>query len=318
MKRIVSVSLGSSKRDKRTEVTLLGERFLIERVGTDGDLKRFRQMFLELDGKVDALGIGGADLHIWIDHHRYTFRTIRQLIAGVKQTPIVDGSGLKNTLEREAVRYLQERGVVDFSSSTVLMVAAVDRFGMAQELARCAKAVIYGDIVFALGLPLPIRSYRVVRVLGKILLPIFTQLPFQWFYPTGEKQEKRTPKAERLFYEADVIAGDWHFIRKYMPHQLPGKTILTNTLRKADLDLLREAGVKQIITTTPQFEGETFATNVMEGVLVSLMGKHPDELTPEDYLRTLRDLGWSPSVVSLEDRAAVEGSIEGIGSRTAN
>jgi hypothetical protein len=305
MKHIVSVSLGSSKRDKRTEVTLLGERFLIERVGTDGDLQRFRQMFCELDGKVDALGIGGADLHIWIDHHRYTFLSIQKLIADVKRTPIVDGSGLKNTLERETVRCLQSHGIVDFAGSTVLMVAAVDRFGMAQELAQCAKAVIYGDIVFALGLPIPIRSYRLVRILGKILLPIITRLPFQWFYPTGEKQEKRTPKAEKLFHEADVIAGDWHFIRRFMPDRLPGKTILTNTLRKADLDLLREAEVKQVITTTPQFEGETFATNVMEGVLVAIMGKHPNELTPEDYLRTLSDLGWTPTIVSLQRAVTV-------------
>jgi len=227
------------------------------------------------------------------------------LIAGVKKTPVVDGSGLKNTLEREAVRYLQGHNIVDFGSSTVLMVAAVDRFGMAQELAQCAKAVIYGDIVFALGLPIPIRSYRMVRILGKILLPALTQLPFQWFYPTGEKQEKRTPKAEKLFYEADVIAGDWHFIRRYMPDKLPGKTILTNTLRKADLDLLRAAEVKQVITTTPQFEGETFATNVMEGVFVALMGRHPDELTAEDYLETLSELGWSPTVVLLNEKIAV-------------
>ena len=33
MKRVVSVSIGSSKRDHRVEVDLLGERFQIERIG---------------------------------------------------------------------------------------------------------------------------------------------------------------------------------------------------------------------------------------------------------------------------------------------
>jgi hypothetical protein len=299
VKHIVSVSLGSSRRDKRSEVEIAGERFLIERIGTDGDLRRFQSLFAELDGKVDALGIGGADLHIWVGNRRYTFRSIQKLVSVAKKTPVVDGSGLKNTLEREAVRWLQAQGIIDFSRSTVLLVAAVDRFGMAQELARCARQVIYGDFVFAIGLPIPIRSYRTVEWLGRMLLPIITRLPFQWFYPTGEKQEQRTPRAPHLFQQADVIAGDWHYIRRYMPDQLPGKRVITNTVRRADVELLRQAGIAQLITTTPVIEGETFATNVMEGVIVALTGRHPDELTAQDYLDMLHRLGWQPGVIEL-------------------
>ncbi len=300
MKHVVSVSLGSSKRDKRSEVVIAGETFLIERIGTDGDLGRFQQMFAELDGKVDALGIGGADLYIWVGNRRYTFRSIQRLVSVATKTPVVDGSGLKNTLEREALRWIQEHGVVDFSRSTVLLVAAVDRFGMAQELAQLARRVIYGDLVFAIGLPIPIRSYRTVEVLGRLVLPIITRLPFQWFYPTGEKQEKRTPRAERLFHEADVIAGDWHYIRRYMPDRIPNKTVITNTVRKADIEFLRAAGAARVITTTPIIEGESFATNVMEGVIVALTGRRPETLTPDDYRTALCQLHWSPSVIELQ------------------
>jgi hypothetical protein len=300
VKHVVSVSLGSSKRDKRSEVVIAGETFLIERIGTDGDLGRFQQMFAELDGKVDALGIGGADLYIWVGNRRYTFRSIQRLVSVATKTPVVDGSGLKNTLEREALRWIQEHGVVDFSRSTVLLVAAVDRFGMAQELAQLARRVIYGDLVFAIGLPIPIRSYRTVEVLGRLVLPIITRLPFQWFYPTGEKQEKRTPRAERLFHEADVIAGDWHYIRRYMPDRIPNKTVITNTVRKADIEFLRAAGAARVITTTPIIEGESFATNVMEGVIVALTGRRPETLTPDDYRTALCQLHWSPSVIELQ------------------
>jgi hypothetical protein len=300
VKHIVSVSLGSSKRDKRSEVLIAGEPFLIERVGTDGDLKRFQQLFAELDGKVDALGVGGADLYIWVGDRRYTFRSIQRLVSVATKTPVVDGSGLKNTLEREALRWIQAQRVVDFSRSTVLLVAAVDRFGMAQELAQLARRVIYGDLVFAVGLPIPIRSYRTVEFLGKLLLPMITRLPFQWFYPTGEKQEKRTPRAERLFHAADVIAGDWHYIHRYMPDRIPDKTVLTNTVRKADIEFLRAAGAARVITTTPIIEGESFATNVMEGVIVALTGRRPETLTPDDYRAALCQLNWSPSVIELQ------------------
>jgi hypothetical protein len=300
VKHIVSVSLGSSKRDKRSEVLIAGEPFLIERVGTDGDLRRFQQLFAELDGKVDALGVGGADLYIWVGDRRYTFRSIQRLVSVATKTPVVDGSGLKNTLEREALRWIQGHRVIDLSRSTVLLVAAVDRFGMAQELAQLARRVIYGDLVFAVGLPIPIRSYRTVEFLGRLLLPIITRLPFQWFYPTGEKQEKRTPRAEHLFQEADVIAGDWHYIHRYMPDRIPDKTVVTNTVRKADIEFLRAAGAARVITTTPVIEGESFATNVMEGVIVALTGRRPETLTPDDYRAALCQLNWSPSVIELQ------------------
>lgn len=299
MKRIVSVSLGSSRRDKRTEATLLGERFLIERIGTDGDLRRYARMFCDLDGQADALGVGGADLYLWMDDRRYIFRTVQRLVSGAVKTPVVDGSGLKNTLERETVRYLVETGVID-RQTKVLMVAAVDRFGMAQALAESCDQVVYGDLVFGIGFPLPIRSYRMLRILARLLLPVITRLPFQWFYPTGSKQESRKPRALKLFAEADLIAGDWHIIRRYMPDDLKGKAVLTNTLRKADIDLLKEAGAEKAIATTPEFEGESFGTNVMEGVLVALLGRRPEDLTPQDYLAALEKLSWKPTVLNLQ------------------
>ena len=54
MKNIVSVSLGSSKRDHSAEVKLLDEIFIIKRIGTDGDFQKAIEILTELDGKVDA------------------------------------------------------------------------------------------------------------------------------------------------------------------------------------------------------------------------------------------------------------------------
>ena len=60
MKRAVSISLGSSKRDKRVEVAFCGERVVIERIGTDGDMEKAAQKYRDLDGKVDATYVDEA------------------------------------------------------------------------------------------------------------------------------------------------------------------------------------------------------------------------------------------------------------------
>lgn len=299
MKRVVSISLGSSKRDKKVQANFFGTDFEIERIGTDGNMQKYRQLVADLDGKVDAFGVGGTDIYLYAGDRRYVFREPQSLMAGAKQTPYVDGSGLKHTLERETVAYLQDHNIVAFRDKRVLMVSAVDRFGMAEALATRAKSIVFGDMLFGLGLPIPLRSWSSTQRLARLLLPIVVRCPFQWFYPTGEKQEQNTPKFTRYFAEADVIAGDFHLIRRFMPEDIRGKIVLTNTTTAEDVEELKRRGVTLLITTTPVFEGRSFGTNVMEAVLVTLMNKSPDQLTPEDYLSKLKELGWTPRIQEL-------------------
>jgi hypothetical protein len=301
LNRVVSVSLGTSKRDKREEISLLDQRFIVERFGVDGDLNRFQQLLKELDGKVDAIGFGGCDIYVVAGPKKYAFRQILRFRNLVKNTPVVDGSGLKHSLEREAIQRIQSDGMFDFRGKRVLLVSAVDRFGMAEALAHSSADVVYGDLLFGLGLPIPVRSHSAVRLLGAILLPFITLLPFKWFYPTGEKQEKRTPKHAKYFEQADMICGDWHYIRKFMPDQLPGKVILTQTIRKADLEFLANAGVTGVITTTPVIGGETYATNVMEALIVAYL-RLKDSASEPQILEVLSRLDWHPNWIPLNQR----------------
>jgi len=305
VKHVVSLSLGTSLRNKTLETQILGEDFKIERIGYDGDMKAYAQAFKDYDGKVDALGVGGADVYLWLAGRKYAFKEILNIVKQVKITPVVDGSGLKHSLERETVKSLQADGVVDFAHSRVLVVSAVDRFGMSEALEETGAKVTYGDLLFGIGVDIPLRKYTSVKSFGKVMLPVITQLPFKWFYPTGKQQEIRKPKFAHEFKNADVIAGDWHYIHRYMPDSLPGKTILTQTLRFADLEFLTNAKVARAITTTPMMGGETFATNVMEAVIVAHLGRKPEDLNENDYLKVLKELDWKPNVIPLGEAVSV-------------
>ena len=84
MKRAVSISIGSSKRNKAVEVTLLGEKISIERIGTDGDMEAAALKYKELDGTVDAFGVGGADLEVVADGKRYPFHSVTPMVRYTK------------------------------------------------------------------------------------------------------------------------------------------------------------------------------------------------------------------------------------------
>jgi len=297
MKRVVSVSLGSAKRDHKVEVELLGQKFMVERIGTDGDMKKAMELIRNLDGEVAAFGLGGIDLYIYAGSRRYMIRDAAKLAQVAQKTPVVDGSGLKNTLERKVITYLRETGL-DFKGVPVLMVCGVDRFGMAEALTQSGANLTCGDLIFALGIPVPIHSLSSLNMLARVVAPIITKLPFKYLYPTGEKQEKIKPEHHKYYEQAEIIAGDFLFIKKYMPENLKGKIIITNTVTSQDVELLRTRGVKTLITTTPELNGRSFGTNVMEALLVALADKKSG-LSPEEYDELLDKINFKPRVQNL-------------------
>jgi len=302
MKRVVSVSLGSSKRNHIVQAEILGEKFSIERLGTDGDVNKAREMIASLDGKVNAIGLGGTDLYIYAGGRRYTFRESLKLKNCAPNTPVVDGSSLKNTLERRVIKYLANEMDFCFVGKKVLMVSAVDRFGMAEALSDSGANLVFGDLIFGLGLPIPLYSLQALSRVARIIAPIIVQLPIRFIYPTGKQQESSSPKYENFYQEADIIAGDYHFIKKHMPDRLEGKIIITNTVTSGDVEDLHQRKVDLLITTTPELAGRSFGTNVMEGVLVSLAEKLPEELTNDDYEQLLDRIDFKPRVECLNDK----------------
>ena len=300
MKRVVSVSLGSSERDHRVVSNFYGELFEIERIGTNASMEKAIELIKKLDGEVDAFGMGGIDLYIWAGNKQYTIREAKKLKAAAVNTPILDGSGLKNTLERRVINYLSNNNIVDFSDRKVLLTSAMDRFGMADALYSCGAKLVIGDLIFALGIGIPLNSLKTLNRVASLIAPIACRLPFNMLYPTGEKQRYNNATKFSWFYnEADVIAGDYHYIKKYMPQNMSGKIIITNTVTQKDVENLRSRGVKLLVTTTPELEGRSFGTNVMEAMVVAVLrGKGLPE-SKENYFKVLQELDFKPRIEYL-------------------
>jgi len=284
LKRIVSVSIGSSLRDKKVTVCFNGEDYTIERIGTDGDIKKAISIIRQLDGDVDVFGMGGIDLYLYGKNNRkYVLKAALPLAEAARKTPIVDGSGLKNTLERNVVKYINDECNIPLKGKNVFLVCAMDRFGMAEVFSEMGCHMVFGDLMFALGLPFPIRNLSTLHRVADAIFPIVTRMPFEYLYPTGSKQDKIIKRYEKYYNEADIIAGDFLYIKKHIPENMKEKVIVTNTITEDDCAMLKKRGIRALITSTPEFEGRSFGTNVLEALLVSMSGKRPNELTPLLY-----------------------------------
>ena len=298
MKRAVSISLGSATRDKAVEISLLGETVRIERIGTNGDEAKARQMFREMDGKVDAFGVGGIDLGVHTPWKFYPLHGALKLVQDVKQTPYVDGGGLKETLEARVMQWVEQKVGDKIQPKTAFLVAGITRYGMTESFIKAGYQCVFGDLMFGLDIPIAIHSMSSLKTTAKLLMPIVGRMPLSMLYPTGEKQEQVTPKYEKYYQGNSVIGGDFLYIKQHMPEDMQGKVIVTNTTTSADVEFLKKRGIKYLITTTLSFDGRTFGTNMMEAALVAVAGKGRP-LTRDEYNELLDKLNFEPQLQEL-------------------
>ena len=301
MKHVVSVSLGSSSGDFVREIVLAGHPVRLVREGTNGDMDRARQRLQELDGEVDALGLGGIDISLSVGGEQFFIGDGLRLAEAATKTPVVDGSGLKNTLERRVVRELAASGKI-MAQSNVLMVSALDRFGMAEAFVELGCPLVFGDLIFNIGLDFPLTTLPEIKDLAKKYRSRLLSMPFHQLYPTGTSQDspQADPRYAKYYDAADVIAGDGHLILRHLPPTLsPGKGVVTNTTRPKSLARLAAAGISWVATTTPEMDGLSGGTNLMEAALVAVIGLPLSEITPSVYDEWIERLGWHGAVQTL-------------------
>jgi hypothetical protein len=214
----------------------------------------------------------------------------------VTQTPLCDGRGLKHTLERRVFELAKPQlGEVHFKQGFVPV--AVDRQGLAEAVAEVSKKVIIGDLMVALGIPIPVYGIPAFKRVARVMLPFVSWFPMSMLF-YGSSGSEHEPKYVKYFEGSDLISGDFLFMRKYMPLDMSGKTVVTNTTTEENIELFRSLGVKTVITTTPRYEGRSFGTNMMEAALTAYVGKGRN-LTDNELNGLIDELGLKPTVMEL-------------------
>lgn len=304
MKKILSISVGSSSRDHTTRYNFLGQECELSRQGTDGDFDKAVQRYADMDGKVDAFGVGGVEFFLRVGKRRYYFRDVSRIRRAVKISKIGDGNGVKGLLERRAFqaleKHLNEKENKTLKGMPALLTTAVDRYGMGEAMHDAGLDLTIGDLMFTLGIPVAVKQLSTVRVLAAALLPAITNMPFSWFYALGAEQDKPPqPKWDKYYKQAAILGGDFIQIRQYMPDDLTGKIIVTNTTTSKNVEELRKRNLHILVTVTPRLEGRSFGTNVMEATLLALMDKSEANATDADFLDLIERIPLEPNIEVL-------------------
>lgn len=302
-KEIVSISLGPSTRDYEFTTQVFGEEIRIRRYGTDGGVQQAGEMVAQFDGKVDAIGLGSMNIYFQVGPRRYVHQQIQRVASAAEVTPVVDGVHLKNTLERWAISQVAEREPGVFSQKRVFVVSGIDRYAMADVLSGFTQRILFGDPVFQLNLPFSLRTFKQLERYADLVLPALCRAPYAKLCPVGLEQDLRTPRGVRYFDQADIVAGDSVYIRRFAPDSLRGKIVITSALSAADVEDLRERGVERLITITPPLDEKHpfVGTNVIEAIFASFLDRPLAEITDDDYLNLAARSELAPRITILNE-----------------
>ena len=92
-------------------IKLMNQEVKLNEWVLDGDMARM----------IALIEAGWCRRCVWIGRHgcihavdgRYEIRDARKIVRAAKKTPIVDGSGLKNTLERRVIIFAETTNLLD-------------------------------------------------------------------------------------------------------------------------------------------------------------------------------------------------------------
>jgi predicted amino acid dehydrogenase len=301
-KEIVSVSLGPSSRDYELTTQVFGEEVQVRRLGVDGDVRRARELVAQFDGQVDAIGLG-ANICFQVGYRTYVHQQIQAVANAARVTPVVDGTHLKNTLERWAISQVVEQHPGIFGHKRVFVVSGIDRYAVAQVLSSYSPYILFGDPIFHLNLPFALRSFRQLERYANLVLPPLCRASYGKLYPVEQGQELHDSRGAKFFEWAHIIVGDYAYIRRFAPEDLRGKVLVTDSLSSDDVQDLRERGVKSLITFTPPLsEGHPFVgTNVLEAILACFVDLPAAEATDDDYLNLVARGELEPRITVLNE-----------------
>ena len=134
MKQILIIHLN---QDNHTEVVnFLGQEIQVQRKGCNGNPEQARALIAEYDGKVDAIGLDGLPAMLELGPFSKPHEVGQTLPSAAKDTPVVDGSGIRAGLERWGVILADRAQPGIFAQKHILMVPGLNHPGLTQALSR--------------------------------------------------------------------------------------------------------------------------------------------------------------------------------------
>lgn len=309
MTALTVATLHLSRFQPTTEtVELLGHSIEIRHEGFGGSLEAIASRIRELDGRVSAIAVEGIAKTLSLGGSTTKHLNADRLFTLVHQSPVVDGCGVRDAMERWAVRSAADLQPGIWSRKRMLMVPGLNHTGLAQALGQYSQEIRYADPAIYFSLPAASMSgqFENLDIAEAFTLSQLRSFSFGRLFPTaGPAGDDQYLKS---FTWADVLAGDIGAIRRFSPPELKRKLIVTEYVTEEDVADLNSRGASAVVTTMPWLDGgsSSLSAATLEGCLAAICAESKMPAYENTYLNLIAGLDWKPTIITLQpDKAGI-------------
>lgn len=296
MKKIVTVSLGSSRQDFSFTTDFLGERFQVKRLGADNDTTKAWELLRRHQTSADAMGLGEIGDHWHVGQSTLINAETRRLLNVVTRVPATTGATLRRLLQVRAVRHVQHELRDYFNNNIVLFLSGMRNYDMALALSDYTPNLQFADALTQTGAPKLLTSLTQLELYAKGRDLVLSGRP-------GELLESALTafKNNRLaaaVHKSHVIVGTFHEIKAAgSPANLEGKTVITSAVDDDRLAFFKHCKVNLVIDVSPKLFEHVVGVNVIEAMILAKLGKSPEDVSDDDFIEILDELDLKPRLL---------------------
>ena len=296
MKKVATVTLGSSKQDFAFETNFLGHRFSVQRLGADNDTGKAWELLRRQQANVDAIGLGEIG-----DHYQVGLRTVvnketKRLLNVVTRVPATSGATLRRLLQVRAIRHVQHELGSYFNNNLVLFLSGMRNWDMAVALSDYTRNLSFADALFQTGAPAMLGSLEQLELYAKGSKWALSGKP-------GEMLEaslysfKRNRAAEAVG-KSHVIVGTFAELKAVgNASNLAGKTLITSAVDDERMAFFTKCKVNLVIDVSPKLFDRVVGINTIEAMMLAALGKPPEQVSDDDFAEMLDELNIKPRLL---------------------
>ena len=271
MKKVITVTLGSSAKDFEFKTKFLGQEFSVQRLGADRDSSKAWELMRRQQAHADAIALSDMP-----DHYHVGLRT-------------VINKKSQRLLQVRAVRHVQKELGHYFNNNLVLFLSGMRNYDMAVALSDYTKNLSFADPVFHAGSPVLLNSLDQLElfVKGKELLP--DAVPGDFLKSVlGTYKNKIVANAAA---KAHVIVGTFREFQAVADgRNLEGKTLITSAVDDEAFAFFAKNKVNLVVDVSPKLFDRVVGISTITAMILAATGKAEEELTDHDFEEILHEL----------------------------
>jgi predicted amino acid dehydrogenase len=296
MKKVVTVSLGTSQQDFTFHTNFLGHAFEVQRLGADNDMGKAWELMRRQQASADAIGLGEVGDHYHVGQDTRINKETQRLLNVVTRVPATTGATLRRLLQVRAVRHVQNELGHYFNNNLVLFMSGMRNYDMAAALSDYTPNLKFADALAQTGTPAMLTSLMQLELYAKGSDWALSGRP-------GEMLEAALGnfKRSRIATEvgkAHVIVGTFHELKEVgTSRNLAGKTIITSAVDDTRMAFFKQCKVNLVVDVSPQLFDRVVGTNVIEAMILAALGKPPESVSDDDLLEIIDELDIKPRLL---------------------